>query len=132
MTATTPPIDILRRARDVLTATGFEVVRLRPLPAGEEGVVIRPVPPTTVKTYMDGTQQVAYLMDVYCRFEGEDRAIDAAYVASQALQADGLPSANGSYQCSGVTEYSGAVMAEEPRGDLFTYSVGMRADITTT
>lgn len=124
-------IDIAERARDAIERlTTIGPALLRPLPDGAEGVTIRPAPPTVTQTYMDGTQEVAWLLDVYVRRAREDVAYEQAQAASWALQRDGLASANGSYEISGVSEYAGATEVGSASDGTHTVRVGIRASLT--
>lgn len=122
--------DILLKAQACLKGHGFERVSLQPLPQDVEGVVLRNVNDSIVRFYMDGTEDVALTFDVYCRFKGEDVAINASSWASWCLKTDGL---RGLANCkvTGVSEYSGATRVEDPKDGMFAYSVGMRVDVTT-
>lgn len=126
-----PHIDIQERAVDAIgRLTTIGPALLRPLPDGEEGVTIRPAPPTTTMTYMDGTQDVSYLLDVYVRRAREDVAYEQAQAASWALQADGLASANGSYEISGVSEYAGTTEVGSTSDGMHAVMVGIVAYLT--
>lgn len=122
--------DILLKAQACLKERGFERVSLQPLPQDVEGVVLRNVNDSIVRFYMDGTEDVALTFDVYCRFRGEDVAINATSWASWCLKHDGLRDL-ANCKVIGVNEYSGATRVEEPKDEMFAYSVGMRVDVTT-
>lgn len=127
-----PPIDLPERAKAAIDAgtQGLPEAMLRPLRDGEAGVTIRPAPPTVIQTYMDGTQEIAYLLDVYVRNQREDVAYEQAQACSWAIQRDGLASSNGSYEIDGVSEYSGATEVGQPADGMHTVMVGIRANLT--
>lgn len=125
------PLDLMERCRDALEQQGFPAVKLRPLVGDEQGVCLRRDPSTVVQAYMDGTQDVQFILSVYARYEDEGQAADACDLASITLRRANLDSQNGSYEVNAVREYSGVRQAEVPTGRLNTYVVGMRIDITT-
>lgn len=125
-------IDIAERARDAIAANTKDMPAplLRPLPDGKEGVTIRPAPPTVTQTYMDGTQEVAYLLDVYVRASREDVAYEQAQACSWAIQRGDLRSADGAYEINGISEYSGTTEVGQPTDGMHTVRVGLRAALT--
>ena len=123
-------LDLMDRCKDALESQGFPCVLLRPLVKNEEGVSLRRDPSTTVKSYMDGTKDVQFILSIYARYKDEGMAADTCDLASITLQRADLASINGSYDVSSVREYSGVRQAEVPTGELNTYVVGMRIDIT--
>ena len=124
-------IDLMERAQDALVEAGFPNVKLRPLAKDEQGLSLRRDPSTVIRTYMNGVQEVQFVIAVYARFEDEAEAIEAADLASRTLRFANLASKNGSYTVTGATEYSGVTEAETHTGPLSTYVVGVRVDITT-
>lgn len=125
-------IDLAEQAKRAIDeqTQGIPPALLRPLPDGEEGLTIRPAQPTVTQTYMDGTQEVQYVLDVYVRARREDVAYEQAQAASWAMQRDGLRSANGSYEVNNVSEYSGVTEVGQPTDGMHTVMVGVRAAVT--
>lgn len=124
-------IDLMERAKDALLTVGFPNVKLRPLGKDEEGISLRRDPSTVIRTYMNGVQDVQFVIAIYARFEDESDAIDACELASRALRQADLSSHNGSYEVTGVREYSGVTEAESHTGSKSTFVVGVCVDITT-
>lgn len=125
-------IDLAERAREAIIAGTQDVPDplLRPLPEGTEGVTIRPAPPTVTQTYMDGTQEVAYLLNVYVRNTREDVAYEQAQACSWAIQRGDLRSKTGGYVIDGISEYSGTTEVGQPADGMHTVMVGLRASLT--
>lgn len=122
-------IDVIDRAADALEAVGISPVLVRPLASKEEGVTIRKAPSTVVQTYMDGQQDVSYLMTVYSRHESESKAIEECELAADVLREADLSSDNGSYSITSVEVYSDVTDISHEDG-LHTWAVGIRANIT--
>ena len=120
-------VDLMERAKAAIDADpSTPEAYLRPLPDGAEGISLRQAPPTVVELYMDGTQEVDFIIDVYARYEREDRALDMADAAVVALVKDGLESANGSYSVNFVSIYSGPRDVGQPQDPMHTVVAGVR------
>lgn len=123
-------IDVVDVAAKKLEAAGITPVRLRPLMDGEEGACLRRVPSTVTATYMDGTQEIAYLFELYIRRESEEQAITECEAAINSLDMAFLASENGSYRFISNSIYSHLTEVEKKEAK-HTYKVGFRTEIET-
>lgn len=124
-------IDIVDVVAKKLEDAGLTPVRLRPLKNNEEGICIRRIPSAVVATYMDGTQEIAYLFEVYVRYLDEERAIIECETAIGLINMANLPSANGSYRFISCGIYSHTTEVERRTDGKRTYKVGFKAEIET-
>lgn len=131
--AASSAIDICRVVRDALTAgdgADPERVSLRPMLHRTEGIYIRQAPSVPVTEYMDGSKDVAAMIEVYVRSSKEDEALATAQWCSDTIRAADLSSRNDSYQFTSVSEAVGATLQSLPTDGMYTYMVTMRVDMT--
>lgn len=125
--------DVCRVVRDALVAAGADAERvsLRPLLRRAEGIYVRQAPSVPITSYMDGTQDIAAVVEVYVRSPYQEDAMATAQWCSDVIRNADLSSRNGSYQFTSVTESVGATLQSLPTDGLFTYMVTMRVNMTT-
>lgn len=123
-------IDLVDVAATMLEESGLAPIRIRPLMDNEEGVCIRRVPSTVTSMYMDGTQEIAYLFELYIRRESEEQAINECETAINTLDMATIASKNGSYRFISCSIYS-HLSEVERTAPQHTYKVGFRAEIET-
>lgn len=126
-------IDICERARDALAAAGMDDVHVRRLDAltGREGVVVRLMPSRTVRSYYDGTRDVACTFQALAKYRDALRAMNAVDEVAEVLRHADLSSANGSYSLAGQPEQQGypeeVAVAED---GMHVWAARFSADIT--
>ena len=93
-------IDICERAKKLLEEAGFTNVSLKRLDetTGKEGIVIRPMPTTTVDRYYDRSRGEQYVYSITVRRRSERDAIDDCFKIAGLMRYASLDSGNGSYE----------------------------------
>lgn len=122
-------IQIIEQAADAVEATVKMPCLLRPLATDQQGVCLRGLTAAPASVYMDGTEEVTWTVQAWCRRKREDEAIDLACLTSMALQR-ALAHAHGpNWFVDQAYQSTAPTLAETP-GELFTYTLAVSCSLT--
>ena len=124
-------VEVAKRRIEQLGYTGVYLKRFDSF-TGKEAICVRPVQPTVLSTYMDGTQEVMQPYQVIVRRRSEAEAMTVCCDIAEKMDAEVLHSENGSYDFNYPTVYVNPAELQLEEENFYAWVVTMAAHITVS
>ena len=125
--------ELLRNVLAAVRSYGYEdaYVKRFDVFTGREAVCIRPVQPSVLNVYMDGTRTVRQTYQVIVRRRSEEEAMRACCDIAERLEAERLDSATGRYRFAGGAVAGDPAELELDEANMYAWACTMAAIIDT-